>query len=332
MRVFLIFTIALLLSCSKKIISEFGWEVIAPLKSDILKDLAKRNSNLIIINNDFLIEKTEVTNKDYYTFIKSIYSIYGKDSILNLLPNLNNELIYDTILEMNIAKKLVLSRFEYLPVVAITYENANSYCKWKTNYQEYHILIKEGILNLSKNEDEDIQNLSFPFINSYKSYYLLQNSKINEKKINLNCCNEFRKVRIEEGLSFPNYKLPSKEQWLKSLNADLDTSSYPIGKLKPSYFGRKIDSSKIVCNNKIRNGPNNVNLTYQNHLGINGLLDNVSEYTIDKGIAMGGNFLEKLPELTNKLPFKYSNPQQNIGFRCVVTLKHSNFWTNNRFY
>ena len=72
MRVFLIFTIALLLSCSKKIISESGWEVSTPLKSDILKDLARRNSNLILINNDFLIEKTEVTNKDYYTFIKSI--------------------------------------------------------------------------------------------------------------------------------------------------------------------------------------------------------------------------------------------------------------------
>ena len=72
MRVFLIFTIALLLSCSKKIIFESGWEVSTPLKSDILKDLARRNSNLILINNDFLIEKTEVTNKDYYTFIKSI--------------------------------------------------------------------------------------------------------------------------------------------------------------------------------------------------------------------------------------------------------------------
>ena len=100
--------------------------------------------------------------------------IYGKDSILNLLPNLNNGLIYDTILEMNISKNLVLSRFEYLPVAAITYENANSYCKWKTNYQEYHILIKEGILNLSKNEDEDIQNLGFHSLNfnSYKSYHL----------------------------------------------------------------------------------------------------------------------------------------------------------------
>ena len=82
----------------------------------------------------------------------------------------------------------------------------------------------------------------------------------------------------------------------------------------------------------MHSGPTLVNLTYENHLGINGLIDNVSEYTIDKGVAIGGNFSKELPELTYKIPFKYSNPQKNIGFRCVVTLKHSNFWTNNRFY
>lgn len=318
MRIFLILTITILLSCSKTIESTNGWEIITPIKSDKLKDIAKRNSNLILINNDFLIEKTEVTNKDYYTFIKSIYSIYGKDSILNLLPNSIDDFIYDTILEMNISRKIVLPRFESLPVVSITYENANSYCKWKTNYQEYLILIKEGGLKLSKIEGEDIQNSGFPSLNSYKSYYLFKNEDIAEKNINLNCCNEFRKVRIEEG-SFPNYKLPSKEQWLTSLITDLDTSTYPIGKLKPLHFWQKIDSSKIVCKDKKYIGPISVHLTYGNHLEINGLIDNVSEYTTEKGIAMGGNFSNKLPQFTSAIPFKYSKPQKNIGFRCIVT-------------
>ncbi len=318
MRILILLSITLLLSCSKEFSSLDGWEVITISKSEQLKDIEKNDSSLVLINEDFLIERTEVTNKDYYAFIISLVDIYNTDSILTLIPNKykrESNSSFDSILKVTIPQILSSNINEYEPIVGISYENAISYCKWKTIHEEFKLLIREGVFKTEYNINETSCFGGDP--TTFKDYYM---QNINRKSIT-NEKSEFRKVSIEDAVVSPTYTLPSKKEWFRALDGELDTSKFPVGKLKPTYFWQKIDSNKIICKSNIVRNVRSVKSPYENQLGVKGLIDNVSEFTIEKGIAIGGNFSKQINFNRYKLLYRYSQPQNNIGFRCVVKIK-----------
>jgi hypothetical protein len=256
MRILIPIITLLLISCKKEI-SSCHWTTIAPTHKEIIQIIAKSDSNLVYINQNFLIEKTEVSNKDYYDFLLSIDEIYGKDSLIKLLPIFNeidNQFIYDSILEVKISKYLFSDSTKGFPVVSVSHKNAVSYCKWKTISERYKMLIREGILKFNTNyENEDCSWNAGENYNSFKEFYLLNKANIlnSEDKDS----NEFRKVRIHHGIELLSYQLPSKKQWLQAFYGELDTTIFPLGKLKPFHFWQKIDSSKIISKNGKFNMP-----------------------------------------------------------------------------
>ncbi|WMJ73947.1 SUMF1/EgtB/PvdO family nonheme iron enzyme [Cytophagaceae bacterium ABcell3] len=153
-----------------------------------------------------------------------------------------------------------------------------------------------------------------------------------------------------------NFKLPTKEEWIKCAAFGTDTSKYPHVFTKKkittkintrnleflNLLGSTIDQdSAKVFNKKIKkdylincfrpdNEYLNLNTPFyvfdypKNNLGIFNMLGNVSEMVEEKGVAMGGSFRDTFEECTVNSTFNYTTPQDNIGFRCVLELNWPN--------
>lgn len=114
------------------------------------------------------------------------------------------------------------------------------------------------------------------------------------------------------------YRLPTIEEWNKVLQFQIDDLSFEnyqkihLKRMKElfkrngealSYFSVGKDTNAITLHSE----------------KIQHLLDNVSEMTLTKGVAKGGNNLNVYPInvlLEEKLP--YSRPHPYLGFRCVA--------------
>lgn len=289
--------------------------------------------HVIALNKGF-IEKKEVTVQQYREFLTVIKEVYGLDSAKYHLP-ITDELhfdVFDNEFESDLPWTYEKGKYNDMPATYISYENAISYCLWRGPYEIFQDFKKEGILKADL---------------TYKQY-VKKESFEPEPEINCCGCGEFRKVRIEDGLSLRRYRLPTKEQWEEAAFKNLDSSEYKIGKIKPKWYG-KIDSAKlglqlsdtnVVYENDAweecgRSFPGNVTYNYSPNLvskmgihpnGCYGITGNVSEMTAVKGISKGGNVRMKLKDTDLRKDYKYSNPSSVLGFRCVMTYEKPTAW------
>lgn len=60
---------------------------------------------------------------------------------------------------------------------------------------------------------------------------------------------------------------------------------------------------------------------WPNSLGIRNFQGNVSEMTVEKGIAYGGNYTLPFSECKPESIQRYTHPEPWLGFRCIVVKK-----------
>jgi gliding motility-associated lipoprotein GldJ len=84
---------------------------------------------------------------------------------------------------------------------------ATDYCVWRTDRVNEWILIREGILKTNPNQvNEDNFNLDTYLKGQYDGL-------VKDEMIDLNPNNELRKVRVEDGILLPRYRLPTESEW-----------------------------------------------------------------------------------------------------------------------
>jgi formylglycine-generating enzyme required for sulfatase activity len=125
------------------------------------------------------------------------------------------------------------------------------------------------------------------------------------------------------------YRLPSPEEWIKisliglsekeraermldSLcKTDCATFNYRLNKLNPDYDEWGKDGQSIK----------NVGMFMPNTFGAYDLFGNVSEMTLIKSVAKGGNYSLNASECHIDSTQIYVNPEEWLGFRCIVKIK-----------
>ncbi|MDG1477421.1 MAG: SUMF1/EgtB/PvdO family nonheme iron enzyme [Vicingaceae bacterium] len=141
---------------------------------------------------------------------------------------------------------------------------------------------------------------------------------------------EIQKEKDKKGV-YPKtfkYRLPTKQEIEKV--ARVGYSLKTLKRLETKYEGqsrynlkRDEDDNMGVAGNLNDNADVTapVHSYWPNKQGLYNLIGNVAEMTAEKGIAKGGSWAHQENEVDVEKDFKYSKPEEWLGFRCVFEVK-----------
>ena len=170
--------------------------------------MGESNNNLRRITvSSFRIDKYEVSNKKYRTYIHWLEKIFipiGRDSIVRAaLPDTS---VWRTELSYNdpmVEGYFRANAFNDYPVVGVTWEQANNYCRWRTDRANENTLIKYKLID-SKNPYIGKMGLATNTIDSSKSNGFSSTSS--STSVN-------RGKNLDDYIMIPDFRLPTEAEW-----------------------------------------------------------------------------------------------------------------------
>jgi gliding motility-associated lipoprotein GldJ len=177
------------------------------------QDLAFDNDNYErrVSVSSFYMDETEVTNVDYCEYLYWLKRVYGAD-----YPEVYNQALPDTLAWRNplgfnepyVDNYLRHPAYKNYPVVGVSWTQANEYCAWRTDRVNERILIDKGILKDNPNQVNEDNFSTQAYLSGQYEGMVKKNLK------NLDPNGEpTRRVRLEDGILLPNYRLPTESEW-----------------------------------------------------------------------------------------------------------------------
>ena len=237
----LVALIGILSSCGKEQSSATGWNYNDPNNGGFQKmpfEEQETGPNLVLIeggtftmgrveqdvmfdwNNyprrvtvsSFYMDETEVTNHFWLEYLFWLGRVFGADYPEVIVKALPDTLVWRSKLAYNepyVDYYLRHPAYRDYPVVGITWKQANDYCLWRTDRVNEYILIREGILEHYVNQAaEDNFNTDAYYAGQYES------GKAAEGVPDFNPNGTgYRRVRMEDGIMLPKYRLPTEAEW-----------------------------------------------------------------------------------------------------------------------
>ncbi|MBT8195392.1 MAG: SUMF1/EgtB/PvdO family nonheme iron enzyme [Bacteroidia bacterium] len=158
----------------------------------------------------FYMDETEVANIHYREYLYWIERVYGLDYPEVLRKALPDTLVWRTQLAYNepyVEYYLRHPAYKYYPVVGVNWLQATDFCAWRTDRVNERILIREGVLRENHAQvNEDNFNTDAYFAGQYEG---LVKSPLRD----LNPNRDVRKVKMEDGILLPRYRLPTEAEW-----------------------------------------------------------------------------------------------------------------------
>lgn len=174
-----------------------GTFIMGRIDEDVMNDWDNQPRRVTVAS--FYMDETEVTNYDYRTYLTWLASRYpNSNKVRNATPDTlvwRRQLAYN---EPYVNNYLRHPSYSNYPVVGVSWLQASEYCKWRTDRVNEYLLIQNGYLSL----DSAQQNSNVFTTDGYLSGYYQGIPGENDQK-----------VRWENGLLLPNYRLPTEAEW-----------------------------------------------------------------------------------------------------------------------
>jgi len=160
--------------------------------------------------SSFYMDETEVRNVDYREYLYWISRVYSQYPAVYRAA-LPDTLVWRSKLAYN--EPYVEYYFRHpayndYPVVGVNWLQANDYCSWRTDRVNELLLVDYGILKLDPNQQgEENFNTEAYLAGQYEGMV-----NKNLPSLNPNSPGE-RKVKIEDGILLPKYRLPTEAEW-----------------------------------------------------------------------------------------------------------------------
>lgn len=161
--------------------------------------------------SSFYMDETEISNLHWCEYLFWLRRVYGVDYPQVYKKALPDSLVWRKKLAYNeplVDLYLRHPAYREYPVVGVSWLQANDYCAWRTDRVNEFILIREGVLKMNPDQvNEDNFNTEAYLAGQYEG--LVKNDLID-----LNPAGQgTRKVRIEDGILLPKYRLPTEAEW-----------------------------------------------------------------------------------------------------------------------
>ncbi len=158
---------------------------------------------------DYYIDQTEVANIDYLEYLYWLGRVYQD------FPEVAEKAKPDTLCwrdplaynEPYVKYYFRHPAFQNYPVVGVNWLQATEYCKWRTDRVNEQIMIDQGFLkaNPSQSGDDNFNTEAY-LVGQYEGM-------VKNQKKNLGPGGGKRKVRQEDGILLPDYRLPTEAEW-----------------------------------------------------------------------------------------------------------------------
>jgi len=159
----------------------------------------------------FYMDETEVKNVDYREYLYWLGRVYGNDYPEVVRKAQPDELVWRDKLSYN--EPLVENYFKHpayqdYPVVGVNWIQANDYCAWRTDRVNENILVNMGILEVDPSQTNDNNfNTEAYLAGQYEGLVREDIEDLNPNGAGT------RKVRMEDGILLPKYRLPTEAEW-----------------------------------------------------------------------------------------------------------------------
>ena len=285
--------------------------------------------------SSFYMDETEVSNNDYLEYIYWLNRVFGESYPEVVKKSLPDTLVWLDDLVYNDPFVNTYFRFpsyKNYPVVGVSWTQANAYAKWRTDRVNEMLLIEKGILN--PNPDQKDNN------NFTTDAYLVGQYEANVRRDLKDLgTGESRKVRFEDGILLPDYRLPTEAEWeyaalgLRGKQASEEDELYTDRRLFPwdgnttRYEVRDKNQGAIMANFKRGKGdymgiagklndnahiPAEVRSFLPNDFGLYNMAGNVNEWVLD--------VYRPLTSLSLRDADNHDlNPYRGDGYRIVET-------------
>lgn len=189
------------------VLIEGGSFTMGNVQEDVLYDW--NNIPRKVSVSSYYMDETEIRNVDYREYlywIKRVFIDY---------PEVHRKALPDTLVwrsrlgynEPYVEYYFRHPAYQNYPVVGINWLQANDYCAWRTDRVNEMILIREGILNPNPNQTgEDNFNSEAYLAKQYEG-------DVRQDLQDLDPNKDTRKVRLEDGILLPKYRLPTEAEW-----------------------------------------------------------------------------------------------------------------------
>ena len=252
----------------------------------------------------FYMDQTEISNKYYLEYLYWLGRVYidYPEVYRKALPDTlcwRDKLAYN---EPYVTYYLRHPAYQDYPVVGVSWAQATNYAAWRTDRVNEMILIREGILKVNPDQvNEDNFNYEAYLNGQYEG--LVKNDL---KDYNPSGAGT-RKVRIEDGIFLPEYRLPTEAEWEYAASAMIGNANpdeenintrkvYPWNGLTVRAQQPEKKRGEIMANFQRGRGdyagvgsklndngfiPTPVISFYPNDFGLYNMAGNVSEWTMD---------------------------------------------------
>ena len=156
----------------------------------------------------FYMDETEVSNQDYREYVHWLSRVYpgDRERINSALPDTNlwrSALAYNEPYVNNYFRHPAYSDY---PVVGVSWEQAQQYCTWRTDRVNEKLLVEKSILQHDNTQaGENIFTTQTYLAGMYQG---TEGEKPQE-----NPDGSARRVRWEDGIMLPTYRLPTEAEW-----------------------------------------------------------------------------------------------------------------------
>lgn len=190
------------------VLIEGGTFVMGRTEQDVVQDWDNIPRRVTV--SSYYLDETEVSNTYWLEYLYWLGRVFGTD-----YPEVQRKALPDTLVwrdrlaynEPYVELYLRHPAYQDYPVVGVNWLQCNDFCAWRTDRVNEQILIREGILRVNPAQvNEDNFNTDTYLAGQYEG---LVKSPLQDLNPNV----DTRKVRMEDGIFLPRYRLPTEAEW-----------------------------------------------------------------------------------------------------------------------